>query len=48
VRQAVDGIEAFLAAKAQGVDVNAQAIDEFKKQQARTSDETGGGTPVTE
>ena len=48
VRQAVDGIEALLAAKAQGVDVNAQAIDEFKKQQAKTSDETGGGTPVTE
>ena len=48
VRQAVDGIEALLAAKAQGVDVNAQAIDEFKKQQAKASDETGGGTPVTE
>ena len=48
VRQAVDGIEALLAAKAQGVDVNAQAIDEFKKHQAKTSDETGGGTPVTE
>ncbi len=33
VRQAVEGIEALLAAKAQGVDVNAAAIDECKKQQ---------------
>jgi acyl carrier protein len=35
VRQAVEGIEALLAAKAQGVDVNAAALDEFKKQQAK-------------
>ena len=34
VRQAVEGIEALLEAKAGGVDVNAAAIDEFKKQQA--------------
>lgn len=30
VRQAVDGIEALLEAKAKGVDVNADAIEEFK------------------
>jgi acyl carrier protein len=34
VRQAVEGITALLEAKAQGVDVNAAAIDEFKRQQA--------------
>ena len=34
VRQAVEGIEALLDAKAQGVDVNASAIEEFKNQQA--------------
>src|SRR5215211_4108541 len=34
VRQAVEGIEALLTAKAEGVDVNAAAIDEFRKQQA--------------
>jgi len=34
VRQAVEGVEALLAAKAEGVDVNASAIDEFRKQQA--------------
>jgi acyl carrier protein len=34
VRQAVEGIEALLAAKADGVDVNAAALDAFKKQQA--------------
>jgi acyl carrier protein len=33
VRQAVEGIEALLAAKAKGVDV-ASPVDEFKKQQA--------------
>ena len=33
VRQAVEGIEALLQAKAQGIDVNASAIDEFKRQQ---------------
>ena len=45
VRQAVDGIEALLTAKAQGVDVNAAAIDELKKQQAevkpRKADQSG-------
>jgi acyl carrier protein len=39
VRQAVEGIEALLEAKEKGVDVNAQAIDEFKRQQA--GDKTG-------
>ncbi len=34
VRQAVEGIEALLEAKAKGVDVNANAIEEFKNQQA--------------
>ena len=34
VRQAVEGIEALLDAKAKGIDVNASAIDEFRKQQA--------------
>lgn len=33
VRQAVEGIEALLNAKAQGIDVSASAIDEFRKQQ---------------
>src|SRR5215208_4685168 len=33
VRQAVEGIEALREAKAQGVDVNASAIDEFRRQQ---------------
>ncbi|HUR96990.1 MAG TPA: acyl carrier protein [Pyrinomonadaceae bacterium] len=50
VRQAVEGIEALLAAKAQGVDVNAAAIDEFKKQQAEVEPGNAGqsgtaGTP---
>ena len=35
VRQAVEGIEALLDAKAKGVDLNAQAIEDFKKQQAQ-------------
>lgn len=35
VRQAVEGIEAMLDAKAKGIDVNAQAIEDFKKQQAQ-------------
>ena len=39
VRQAVEGIEAILDAKAQGIDVNAEALEEFKKQQ-------GDGSPV--
>lgn len=34
VRQAVEGIEALLDAKAKGIDVNAEAIEEFKRQQA--------------
>ena len=34
VRQAVEGIEALLGAKAKGVDVTANAIDEFKRQKA--------------
>ncbi|PYS98346.1 MAG: phosphopantetheine-binding protein [Acidobacteria bacterium] len=34
VRQAVEGIEALLDAKEKGIDVNAAAMDEFKKQQA--------------
>lgn len=34
VRQAVEGIEALLDAKAKGIDVNASAIEEFRKQQA--------------
>jgi acyl carrier protein len=34
VRQAVEGIEALLDAKAKGVDVNPSAVNEFKKQQA--------------
>jgi len=41
VRQAVEGIEALLDAKSKGIDVNAKAMDEFKKQQA------GGGTETT-
>jgi acyl carrier protein len=34
VRQAVEGIRALLDAKEKGVDVNAKAIDDFKKQQS--------------
>ncbi len=34
VRQAVAGIEALLDAKERGIDVNATAIEEFRKQQA--------------
>ena len=33
VRQAVEGIEALLEAKAKGIDVNASAIEEFRRQQ---------------
>lgn len=32
VRQAVEGIEALLEAKEKGIDVNAGAVEEFKKQ----------------
>ena len=35
VRQAVEGIEGLLDAKARGVDVNAQAIEDFKNQRAQ-------------
>ena len=38
VRQAVEGIEALLEAKEKGVDVNAQAMEEFKAQQQAKSD----------
>jgi acyl carrier protein len=45
VRHAVDGIEALLSARAEGVDVNVSAIDEFKKRQenanAEKATETG-------
>jgi hypothetical protein len=34
VRQAVEGIEALLKAKEAGIDVNAEAIEEFRRQQA--------------
>jgi acyl carrier protein len=34
VRQAVEGIEALLDAKAKGIDVNASAIEEYRQQQA--------------
>ena len=39
VRQAVEGIEALLGAKEKGIDVNAQAIDEFKRQQSNDKSE---------
>ena len=39
VRQAVEGIEALLEAKSKGIDVNAQAIEDFKKQQAQNDAE---------
>jgi acyl carrier protein len=42
VRQAVEGIEALLEAKAQGIDVNASAIDEFRKQQAEVKAKKAG------
>ena len=42
VRQAVEGIEALLDAKEKGIDVNAQSMEEFRKQQK----ESGGGAPV--
>jgi len=34
VRQAVEGIEALLEAKSKGIEVDAGAIDEFKRQNA--------------
>jgi acyl carrier protein len=39
VRQAVEGIEALLDAKSKGIDVNANAIKEFKNQQAAKNSE---------
>ena len=38
VRQAVEGIEALLDAKDKGIDVNANAIDEFENRQPATAD----------
>ena len=38
VRQAVEGIQALLDAKAKGIDVNAQALEEFKKQRGQKDD----------
>ncbi len=43
VRQAVEGIEALLDAKARGIDVNAGAIDEFRKQQSAAKNDTEAG-----
>ena len=48
VRQAVEGIEALLEAKAKGTDVNAEAIEEFKKQQAEHKAKAAGDTPAEE
>jgi acyl carrier protein len=50
VRQAVEGIEALLDAKAKGIDVNASAIDEFKRQQSevkakKAAEAEAGDTP---
>ena len=49
VRQAVEGIEALLKAKAEGIDVNATAIEEFRRQQeevkARKAAETAADKP---
>jgi acyl carrier protein len=46
VRQAVEGIEALLEAKAEGIDVNANAIEGFARQQsevkANKAQETAG------
>jgi acyl carrier protein len=46
VRQAVEGIQALLEAKAQGIDVNASAIEEFRRQQeevkAKKAEAAGG------
>lgn len=39
VRQAVEGIEALLEMKAQGIDPNAVAVEEFAAQQASLSGE---------
>lgn len=44
VRQAVEGIEALLKAKAEGIDVNAAAIDEFRRQQAEVKAKKAQGS----
>ncbi|HVF30069.1 MAG TPA: acyl carrier protein [Pyrinomonadaceae bacterium] len=46
VRQAVEGIQALLEAKEQGIDVNAAAIDEFQKQreEVKTTKTADSGT----
>lgn len=41
VRQAVEGIEALLEAKSEGVDVNAQAIEDFRSRQNAAEDGKG-------
>jgi len=48
VRQAVEGIEALLEAKAKGVDVNANAIEEFKNQQAAKNAEQSAAVDTPE
>jgi acyl carrier protein len=49
VRQAVEGIEALLEAKDKGIDVNAAALDEFRRQQddvkAKKAADPEGGEP---
>jgi acyl carrier protein len=48
VRQAVEGIEALLKAKAEGIDVNASAIDEFRKQQEDVKTKTDRSAEAVE
>ena len=51
VRQAVEGIEALLKAKAEGIDVNAEAIEEFRRQQAEVKakkEQEGSEKPADE
>jgi acyl carrier protein len=47
VRQAVEGIEALLDAKSKGIDVNANAIKEFKNQQAAAKNSEQSATVDT-
>ena len=47
VRQAVEGIEALLKAKAEGIDVNATAIDEFRRQQEEVKARKAGEAAET-
>jgi acyl carrier protein len=47
VRQAVEGIEALLEAKAQGIDVNANAIEDFKNQQSAANKTQQSGSVDT-